>query len=63
MSGGSGWVLGKGSEPDGADDQALEQAPRGSGHGTKLLQFKEHLNSVIDQRIGILCSPVWRQGI
>ena len=55
MSGGSGWVLGKGSAPDGADDQALEQAPQGSGHGIELPEFSECLDSALRCRGG----PLW----
>lgn len=29
------------------DDQALEQAPRGSGHGTKLLELRECLDNIL----------------
>ena len=40
---------GKGSSTKGG--HALEQAPYGSGHGPKLLEFKKHLDSALRHRI------------
>ena len=45
---GSGWVLGKGSSPEGA--WALEQDPR--GRGPELLGSKEHLDKALRHRVG-----------
>jgi len=47
--GGSVWVSGKGSSPDG--DRALEQTPQRSGHGHKLPEFKKHLDNALRYRV------------
>ena len=63
VKGGSGWVLGKGSSPEGG--QATEQTAQGSGHSPKLLEFKELLDSALRHRAGlwvILCgAKCWTQ--
>lgn len=41
----------------------MEQAPQGSGHGSKLQEFKENLDIAFRHRIGILGVPVWHQGL
>jgi len=41
----------------------MEQAAQGSGHGPKLLEFKEHLNRVLRHRVCILGGTVWSQGL
>jgi len=38
-------ALGKVSTPEGSG--SMEDAPQGSGHGPKLLEFKEHLESTL----------------
>ena len=39
---------------------ALTEAPQGSGHGPRLLEFKEHLNSA--RRNGLIWGgPAWSQ--
>ena len=50
-------MLGKGSSPAGG--WALEQAPQGSGYGTKLLVFKKHLNNALigSEFCMVLCGP------
>jgi len=45
VSGRGRWGLGKGSSPEGGG--ALEQAAHGRGHGPKLLEFEEHLNTAL----------------
>ena len=47
ITGGSCWVLGKGSSPEG--DWTQEQAAHSSGHGPKLLEFKKHLDNTLRQ--------------
>jgi len=49
---GSGWVLGNG--PSLEADWPLDQAPQDSGHGSKLPQFKKHL-----EMLSVLCSDIW----
>jgi len=53
----SGCWLGKDSSSDG--DYALEQAPWGSGHRPKLLEFKKCLDSALVNRVWMLGGPVW----
>ena len=42
-------MLGTGSTPEGG--WALEQAPQGSGHGPKLLEFKESLDNALRHEV------------
>ena len=58
---GSAWALGKGSSPE--SDWAPEQAPQGSGHGPKLLEFKEHLNNAQPYRLIFGCRALPTQDI
>lgn len=51
------WVLGGGSSPEG--DCTLSQAPQGSGYSTKLLEFKEWLDSTLRHRVWISGDSVW----
>jgi len=37
----------------------MEQAAQGTGHGPKLLEFKEHLESSLRHRIWLSGGPVW----
>lgn len=46
---GSGWGLGKGFSSE--VGWALEKAARGSGHSTKLLEFKERLGGTFRCRV------------
>lgn len=68
IKGESGWVLGKGSKPEG--NWALKQDAPGSGEGPKLLGFKKCLDKglnfgwfCVDQGVGLDdpcgCLPTW----
>ena len=52
-------MSGKGSSPGGG--WALEQAPQGSGHGPKLLEFKKHLDNALSHTVRFFGGPVWSQ--
>ena len=52
-------MSGKGSSPGGG--WALEQAPQGSGHGPKLLEFKKRLDNALSHTVWFLGGPVWSQ--
>ena len=39
----------------------MEQAAQGSGHGPKLPEFKEHLDSALRHRVWVLEGPVGTQ--
>ena len=41
----------------------MEQAPQGSEHDPRLLEFKEHLDNTLRHRISILGVPVWSQDL
>jgi len=57
VRGGSGWVLGKGYSPETV--WALAQAPQGSGHCPKLLEFKKQLDNALRHMVLFLYGPVW----
>jgi len=59
VRGGSGWGLGKGSSAD--SSQALEQAPQGEGHDSKMREFEKTLGSVLRHRFWFLGGAVWNQ--
>ena len=52
-------MSGKGSSPGGG--WALEQAPQGSGHGPKLLEFMKRLDNALSHTVWFLGGPVWSQ--
>ena len=39
----------------------MEQAPKGSGHSTELLKFREHLHNAFRHMVSVLGGPVWSQ--
>jgi len=41
----------------------MEQAPQGSGHGSELLELREHLNNALGQRVCVWVGSEWSQGL
>lgn len=48
-----------GSSPESVG--TLEQAPQGTGHGSKLLEFRRHMDNTLRWRVWVLGAPVRNQ--